>query len=71
MQVGDYFHDKLLFWRPRLLFNVNLICELCKDQLGGHGVYGGIRRVVDVKGYYYLACEYLGKHELPVLTVTF
>jgi len=66
-QVGNYFHDTLLFWRPRLLFNLDFRCSHksgdreCGQRMTSAGIYGQVRRVIDSRGIYYLGTEAYSK----------
>ena len=56
---GDYFMTPLFLWMPRKMWAYDFHCPNCgpKQSLTSKGVYRRCRKVLDIKGYYYLACE--------------
>ena len=58
----DTYHcRRLLLWAPRMMWKVNFHCPHCgvKESLRSKGLYNRVRLVVDMKGMYYLAGEYM------------
>ena len=58
----DTYHcRRLLLWAPRMMWKVNFHCHHCgvKESLRSKGLYNRVRLVVDMKGMYYLAGEYM------------
>ena len=55
-----YHRRSLFLWAPRLMWKVNFSCPQCDQKsMCGKGLYNRIRLVLDLKGYYYLAGEYM------------
>ena len=57
-----YFARRLCLWFPYKLWSVRLHCtqpECSKPQLTGAGVYGVVRKVLDIDDFYYMAGEKL------------
>ena len=54
------YQRSLFLWMPRGMQKVNFSCPVCKQKsMCGKGYYNQVRLVLDLKGYYYLAGEYM------------
>ncbi len=58
-QPEAYYRRRLLLWMPRRMWQVEFKCPSCAHPLHSKGVYHRIRKVLDIKDYYYLAAEYM------------
>ncbi|XP_019747785.1 uncharacterized protein LOC109529068 [Hippocampus comes] len=58
----QFFHSKFFLWAPYKMWGVKLACPSSKcrhNRLTGGGVYRTIRRVLDVRGWYFMGTECL------------
>ena len=58
-QPEVHYRRRLLLWMPRRMWQVDFKCPRCSVSLRSKGVYRHIRKVLDIKDYYYLAAEYM------------
>ena len=58
-QPQHYFNKPLFLWAPYRMWRTLFKCPRCPKSLTSKGLYNRVRTVLDVKGSYYLACEYL------------
>ncbi len=58
---GSYHRKRLFLWIPRRMWHFDIHCPRCgpRQSLTSKGLYNRLRMVLDVKDYFYLACEYL------------
>ncbi len=53
-----YYRRRLFLWMPRRMWQVDFKCAGCQHSLHSKGIYCHVRKVLDIKDYYYLAAEY-------------
>ena len=58
-QPEPYYRRRLFLWMPRRMWQVDFKCPSCAHPLHSKGIYHRIRKVLDIKDYYYLAAEYM------------
>ena len=56
---AKYFLRNFYLWMPRKMWDFQFSCPVCRKALRSRGVYGNVRRVLDLEHYYYIATEYL------------